>query len=302
MDHHHHHHHEENKRVLWVSFLLIVFFMILEAFGGFISHSLTLLSDAGHMLSDAISLGLSLLAIIIGSRKATEAKTYGYKRFEILVALFNGVSLLVISILIIIEACQRFIHPESVKSMTMLWIAITGAVVNVLVAYILLKGDTSGNLNIRSALVHVIGDLLGSLGAIMAAIIIYFTGWGFVDALASILVSLLIVKSAWFVIREATNILMEGTPDYIDLKKLRNELESIDGVCGLHDLHIWMISNEFPSFSCHIIAKSEADRDSILTKANHILSHHFSVDHTTIQIESETYHQCCNETKHDSIG
>ncbi|HEH8720208.1 TPA: cation transporter, partial [Staphylococcus aureus] len=194
MSHEHNHTHGANKKTLMISFIIITGYMIIEAIGGILTNSLALLADAGHMLSDSISLGVGLLAFILGEKAADYSKTYGYKRFEILAAVFNGVTLVLIAIYIFYEAYQRFTDPPEVASTGMLIIATIGLLVNILVAWILMRGgDTKENLNIRAAFLHVIGDLLGSVGAIIAALMILFFNWGWADPLASVIVAVLVL-------------------------------------------------------------------------------------------------------------
>ena len=220
---HHHSHahghvHTDNKKVLMFSFIIISLFMLVEIIGGFLANSLALLSDGFHMLSDAISLGVALIAFIYAEKHATKSKTYGYKRFEILAALFNGVTLFIISIIIIIEAIRRFLEPPEVQSKEMFIISVIGLMVNIIVAILMFKGgDTSHNLNMRGAFLHVLGDLFGSVGAIVASLLIWGFNFTIADPLASILVSLIILKSAYGISKSSLNILMEGTPNDLSL-------------------------------------------------------------------------------------
>ena len=195
--------------------------MIAEVVGGFVTNSLALLSDAGHMLSDAVSLALSLLAFKLGEN-SNNCKTYGYKRVEMLAALCNGVVLIVISVYIFIEAIRRFKEPVEIASNGMLIIAVLGLLINILSAWILMRGgDVKGNLNLRSAFLHVLGDLLGSVGAIIAALLIKFFGWIAADAIASIFVSILVIISGWRVTRDTVHILMEGAPQHINVEEVK---------------------------------------------------------------------------------
>jgi cobalt-zinc-cadmium efflux system protein len=294
----HPHQHTGNQKALFLSFLLITLFMIVEFAGGLISHSLALLSDAGHMLSDSISLGLSFAALFAGSRlPANNRKTFGYRRFEILSALFNGVLLLVISAVILIEAIRRFSTPVQVAGTEMLAIAALGLVVNLVVAWILGGGESKQNLNVRSALLHVIGDLLGSVGAISAAIVINLTGWQPADPIASILVSLIILRSGWQVSKSAVNILMEGKPEELDVDEIREKIRAVDGVTDLHDLHIWTITSGFLSLSCHLKVTDGVNRDEVLRQAEHILEP-YHLEHSTIQIEGVAYSDCHSDCAH----
>lgn len=267
--------------------------MVIEVIGGLITNSLALLSDAGHMLSDAASLGLSFLAIHFGSKKPTDSKTYGYRRFEILAAFINGIALVVISIVIIYEAFERFINPPQVAGYGMLSIATVGLIVNMIVAYILMKGDRHENLNVRSAFLHVLGDLLGSVGAIVAALFIIWFGWGYADPIASIIVALLILVSGWRVTKDAVHVLMEGTPAHISLSEVKTSLESIPSILDVHDLHVWSITSGYIALSCHIIVTEASDYQTVLETASQKLKQDFQINHTTIQIEEDV--KGCND-------
>ncbi|MCD5322498.1 MULTISPECIES: cation diffusion facilitator family transporter [Pontibacillus] len=296
--HGHDHSHGANKTALMWSFILIFGFMIVEVVGGIITNSLALLSDAGHMLSDAAALGLSLVAFKVGERSATKAKTYGYKRFEILAAFLNGVTLIVISLYIFWEAYNRFLDPPNV-SMGMMIVAFIGLVVNILVAWILMRGDTEENLNLRSAFLHVLGDLLGSIGAIIAGILIYFFNWNIADPIASVLVALLIITSGYRIAKDSFHVLMEGKPEGINVEKVHEDLKGLANVVDVHDLHIWSITNEFPALTCHLVVDKECERDLLLQKAVGLLKSEHEITHSTIQIESQSVlpHEkddCCN--------
>lgn len=297
--HGHHHHHNGNKRALFWSFIIIATFMVVEVIGGFLTNSLALLSDAGHMLSDAVALGLSFFAIKLGEKKATENKTYGYKRFEIIAAALNGITLIVISLYILVEAYHRFVDPPEVQSLGMLSIALLGLLVNIIAAFILMKGDTKDNLNVRSAFLHVLGDMLGSVGAITAALLIYYFGWGIADPIASIVVAILIIISGVRVTKDSYHILMEGAPLQIDSVKVKEVLLQIPNVGNIHDLHIWSITSGVPMLSCHISITEGYVHDDVLHQAQKVLHDKFGIDHSTIQVESEmlgcpSHHGTCN--------
>lgn len=273
--------------------------MVIEVIGCIVTNSLALLSDAGHMLSDAAALGLSLFAIKLGERKASKTKTFGYKRFEIIAAALNGLTLIVISLYIFYESYHRFISPPEVQSMGMLVISAIGLLVNIAAAWILMKGDKDHNLNVRSAFLHVLGDLLGSVGAIVAAIVMLFWGWGYADPIVSVIVSVLILISGWRVMNDSFHVLMEGAPDQIKLDDIKPALLSIPNVNEVHDLHVWSITSGVPMLSCHLSISSEGDHDWILYEAQSILHDRFSLDHCTIQVESEengcpSHHGTCN--------
>ncbi|AKF95265.1 cation diffusion facilitator family transporter [Brevibacillus laterosporus] len=301
MGHHHdhshgggHHHHGKgaNKRALLISLLIITAFLIVEVIGGFLTNSLALLSDAGHMLSDSSALFLSLIAMFFAARKPSAKKTYGFYRFEILAALINGVMLVVISLVIIWEAYQRFFAPPEVASLSMMGIAFVGLLANIAAAFVLMRGDYKNNLNIRSAFLHVLGDLLGSVGAILAGLLMWKFNWYIADPIISVVVAVLILLSAWRVTRDSVDVLMESTPASIDADQVSDALSKIEGVTSVHDLHIWTVTSGFDSLSCHLHVKDGLASYPILQKALHLLEHQFGITHSTIQIEdSSILHQ-----------
>lgn len=282
-----HHHHTNNKKALLLSFIIITVYMVVEVIGGILTNSLALLSDAGHMLSDAAALGLSFLAITFGARGSSNSKTFGYKRFEILAAFINGITLIVISLYIFWEAYQRFLNPPEVISSGMLIISTIGLLVNIIAAYILMRGDKDENLNVRSAFLHVIGDMLGSVGAIIAALLIMFFGWSLADPIASIIVAVLIIISGLRVTKDSFHILMEGVPGNLNIEEIRNTLLKMDEVKNVHDLHVWSITSNFPALSCHLVVKEGTDHQELLKKANMLLHDNFQLEHTTIQLDAE---------------
>jgi len=292
MEHNHNHlsdKREGNKKGLIIALTITTSIMILEFFGGLFTNSLALLSDSGHMLSDASSLALSLAAIWFASRPASPNKTYGYYRFEILAALFNGVTLFLVSGFIVYEAIQRFSEPPTVSSGTMILIACIGLIANSLSAFSLLKkADVKENINMKSAYIHIIGDALGSVGAIIAGILMLVFDWYIADPIISILVALLILKSAWGVLQQSIHILMEGTPTTLDRNEILELLKGIDGVLDVHDLHIWTITSGMDSLSCHMVISENEDEQIILQKAINLIRDKYEIVHTTIQIEKST--------------
>ncbi len=290
--HLHGHHHsdgnrEGNKRGLTIALLITAGIMILEFAGGLVTNSLALLSDSGHMLSDASSLALSLVAMWFAAKPASPNKTYGFYRFEILAALFNGVTLFVVAGFIIWEAFQRFDSPPEVSSLSMILIASVGLIANLLSALALLRqGDVKNNLNLRSAYLHVLGDALGSVGAVVAGLVMLAFGWYVADPIISILVSILILRSAWGVIKNTVHILMEGTPAAVNQQEVKATLKEIAGVKDVHDLHIWTITSGLDSLSCHLLINDDADGQTILQQAIRMLEERFKIQHTTIQVET----------------
>ena len=302
-NHNHGHVHTNNKKILLISFLIIGIFMIVEIIGGFVANSLALLSDGLHMFSDTISLGVALLAFIYAEKHATQSKTFGYKRFEILAALFNGITLFVIGVVIIVEAIGRFFTPEDVKSTEMFIISLLGLIINIIVAALMFKGgDTSHNINMRGAFLHVMGDLLGSVGAIIAALIIWGFNFTIADPIASIIVSILIIKSSWGITKSSLNILMEGTPSDVNLSKVISTIIDEPQVENVHDCHIWTISNEMNALSCHAVVAdtmSIQEGEVLLNRLEHKLEH-LNIQHMTIQLETNA-HQHDNATLCSSI-
>ncbi|MBI3649775.1 MAG: cation transporter [Acidobacteria bacterium] len=271
------------RRLAWV-FALTAFYMIAEVVGGFLSNSLALLSDAGHMLTDVASIALAMFALWFSSRPATSKKTYGYLRLEILAALANGVTLVVISLLISYEAWQRLKTPQTVQGFEVTVIAIGGLVVNAISAY-LLHSASSANLNMRGAFLHVISDMLGSVGAIIAGVFIWQFGWTITDPIISVLMCLLIIFSSWQLIRESLNILLEGTPSHINIQAVIEAMMQVRGVLNVHDLHIWTINSGNDALSAHVAIEENASYKGTLESLQTALRSKFNIGHVTIQIE-----------------
>lgn len=287
---------EGNKRGLIIALSITTLIMLLEFFGGLFTNSLALLSDSGHMLSDASSMAFSLVAIWFASKPPSPTKTYGYYRFEILAALFNGVTLFVVAGFIVKEAIQRLTEPPTVASGTMMIIAFIGLAANLLSAMALLKkADVKENINLKSAYIHIIGDALGSVGAILAGLFMLLFDWYIADPIISVIVALLILKSAWGVLKQSIHILMEGSPLTINKEEVIAELEGIQGVNNVHDLHIWTITSGIDTFSCHILIDEDKEEQKILQQAINLIRDNYKIEHTTIQIEkSNLQHQELN--------
>ena len=285
-----------NRRRLTIVLSLTAVYMLAEAFGGWWTGSLALLADAGHMLADMVALVLALVAIWFGSRPATSSKTFGYYRLEILAALINGVALVVISLRILLEAYQRWSDPPAIKAGPMMLIAFGGLVINLSCAWIL-HGDHEEDLNVRGAWLHVMGDALGSVGAILAGALVAGFGWNGADPLFSVIIGLLIVWSSWKLIRESTNVLLEGTPAHINLAAVEDAILETDGVQDVHDLHIWTITSGREALSAHVIHIETISQPELLKELRIKLHDRFGVDHLTIQMETpdfedETFHFC----------
>jgi cobalt-zinc-cadmium efflux system protein len=278
-----------DRRALAVALVITTTFLVIEVIGGVITNSLALLSDAGHMLSDASALGLSLLAVWLASRPHTHARTFGYHRVEILAALANGVMLMAIAVYVVWEAVQRFSDPPEVQTTTMLLIAMAGLGANLVSAGILNRSD-SASLNVRSASVHVAGDALGSLGAIVAALIMLITGWYAADPLISLGISALILVSAVRVTKEALGIVLEFAPGGVSIDDLRCTLLALDGVTDVHDLHLWTITSGFVALSAHARLEAGTDVGRFVRQATIVLGEQFKIAHATIQPEIEPVH------------
>ena len=281
----HSHSHGSNRRRLTAVLALTFLYMLAEAIGGFLTNSLALLSDAGHMLADVAALALALLALWFAARPATTRKTYGYYRMEILAALANGAALVVISLLISYEAFHRMKSPEDVKGFEVTLIAMGGLAVNALSAFVLHSASRE-NLNMRGAFLHVMGDALGSVGAIVAGVLIWRWGWTLADPLISIAMCLLIIYSSWQLIRESVNILLEGTPSHINIRAVVEAMHKAPGVTDVHDLHVWTISSGKEALSAHVTVEPGVAHRTALEAIQEQLRSEFNIGHVTIQIES----------------
>jgi cobalt-zinc-cadmium efflux system protein len=267
---------------------LTAVYMFAEAFGGWWTGSLALLADAGHMLTDVAALGLASMAVWFSSRPATPQKTFGYYRLEILAAFVNGVSLVVLSLYIFYESYERWASPPEVRSGAMILIAAGGLLVNLFCAWIL-HADHHDDLNVRGAWLHVIGDALGSVGAIIAGVLMSVYGWYAADPLFSSLIGLLIIWSSWKLIREATNILLEGTPAHISLAAVEDAIRHTEGVEDVHDLHVWTITAGREALSAHVIHARAISQPELLKELRVKLQQQFGVGHLTIQMETEDF-------------
>ena len=258
--------------------------MVVEVIGGIISGSLALLADAGHMLTDTAALLLAYSALYFASKPADSKRTFGYGRLQVLAAYTNGVFLIFLTGWIIWEAIHRFIEPNPIQSVSMFTVAVIGLVVNLLVFKILHSAGES-NINIRSALLHVLGDLLGSVGAILAAVIIWIWGLLWVDPLLSILVAMLILRSAYYVLKDASHILLGGIPLDISLKNIRSDLMSIKGVEDIHHMHAWSLSEAEPMMTFHALVNPDMNSDLLLEQMLEMLQDEHGIGHATIQVE-----------------
>ena len=283
---HHDHGSGAGARQLVIVLVLTAGFTVVEVAGGLLTGSLALLADAGHMLSDAGSLALALLAAWLGGRAATSQQTFGYRRAEVLAALVNGVALVVISLWILVEAYQRLSRPPEVLGGWMLAVAALGLIVNLVAARILFSGHEE-NINVAAAARHVLADLLGSVGAVAAAAIILLTGWRYADPAVSVVIALLVLASAWPILRDAIRILLESTPRGVDAATVGRAMAERPGVLEVHDLHIWTITSGFPALAAHVLVAPGDDCHARRRELEQMLHDSFGIHHTTLQVDHE---------------
>lgn len=280
------------RRGLTLALAVTAGIFLLELVGGFLSGSLALQADAGHLFADVVGLSISLAGIAIAQRPVDSRRTWGYYRLEILSALANGVLLGVAAVMILREAVERFIHPDPIDATTMVALAAIGLAANF--ASIIPLAKLRGSINTRGAFTHALGDAVNAMGVIVAGLIVHLTGWLWVDAAIAILIAGTIVWSAWHLIHEAVGILLEGIPLGIELAHVRESIAGLAGVKDVHDMHIWTITSGMFAFSCHVSVAaglSDAARDELLTCAKTLLHDQYGIDHSTIQIEAETWRE-----------
>lgn len=285
-DHHHHHGSGTGTRQLAYVLALTAAYTVVEVIGGLLTGSLALLADAGHMLSDAASLGLALMAAWLGGRAVTAQQTFGYRRAEVLAALVNGIALVGISLWILLEAYQRFARPPEVLGGWMLAVAALGLLVNLVAARILFGGHDD-NINVAAAARHVLADLLGSVGAVLAAGIILVTGWRYADPAVSVAIALLVLASSWSILRDAVRILLESTPRGADAATVGRAMAERPGVLEVHDLHIWTITSGFPALAAHVLVAPGDDCHARRRELEQMLHDSFAIHHTTLQVDHE---------------
>ncbi len=273
----------------WALALTLVFFFA-EVVGGWLANSLALLADAGHMLTDVGALGLSLFVAWFSRQPGSSSKTFGYLRWEILAAFINGSLLLAVSAGIVWEAIGRLRHPEPLQSGLMLVVAIGGLLVNVAAARLLHAG-ASGSLNVRGAYLHVLSDLLGSVAAIAAGLAVRYKGWTIADPVASIVMTVLIVRGAWQLVRESVDVLLEAVPPHISLDAVRTAIGNVPGVCSVHDLHVWTVTSGMVAMSVHVVVPSADDHQPALEQV-HASMARFGIHHVTVQIEGTELADC----------
>jgi len=289
---HGHHYNEPNKKKLLFSVLLNAIITLAEFVGGILSNSLALLSDAVHNLSDTMAIIISYVALIIGKKDSTSKNTFGFKRIEILAALLNAVVLIVISIYLFYESYLRFMNPEPIKGKLMFIVATIGFLGNI-ISVILLHKDSSHNLNIKSAYLHLIGDTLSSVGVIIGSILIYFWEITWIDPLLTVIIGIALIKVTWGILKETIEILMQASPGNLDLTAIKLELEKHPEINNIHHIHAWRLSDNITHFQCHADLtenKTIKEVDEIRTDLEEILHEHFEINHITIQME----HYSCN--------
>jgi len=270
-------------------------FFVIELVGGILTNSLALQTDAFHMLTDVFALGYALFAAWLAQRPVTLKRTYGYYRVEILSAFLNGIFLWAIVVFILYEAIQRIQQPASVQSLNMLVIAVLGLMANGLVAATLSRSRNE-SLNLKGAYLHVVADALGSVGAISAGLIMFFTGWYVADPIASIMISVLVLYSSGKIVRDSVNVLLEGVPPHIDVASLERRIVGVKGIRNVHDLHVWSIADtKMCCMSSHVVVEEGMDRKELITNLIHMLREEFGIDHTTIQLEDEGYPKAAGE-------
>ena len=283
-----HAHDNSNMRRVTIALVLTGTFMVVEVVGGILSGSLALLADAGHMLTDTMALALAAVAFQVGKRPADGRLTYGYQRFQILAAFVNGLSLLFIVGWILYEAFSRFLSPREVLGQTMLIVATAGLVVNI-ISFTVLHGGDKENLNIRGAALHVAGDLLGSVAAIVAAVVIIYTGWMAIDPILSVAVAILILKSAWVLVKRSAHVLLEGAPEWLDTDAMQARLVAqIPEVVSIHHVHVWGITPQDLMLTMHVQINIEPENPTdCIRRVKNLLREEYAIGHSTVEIETD---------------
>ena len=312
-DHGHHHHSHSHSAggvhvhgqtegpMLWLCLIITMLFVVGEAFAGYVSHSLALLSDAGHNFSDAFALGLAAYAVWIARKPASAAKTYGYHRASILTALFNASTLLVIAVVIVIEAVSLFRHPEPVRGELMMWVAGVSVLMNTVIAA-LLRGGAGHSLNMRAAYIHMAGVAISAVGVLLAGWVVKSTGWVYADPTVSIVIAAFIAWTSIGVVKDATNVLLEGSPKGLDVERMISAMREVGHVQAVHDVHVWTVSDHLNFLSAHVEVSDARTMDecgAVIREVNEVLFHRFHIAHATIQVESAG--ACGEETRLDPL-
>lgn len=283
--HHHHGHQQATGQILKWSFLATILFVVIEVIAGIHAGSLALISDAGHNFTDALSLVLASIGLYLQSKPADSVKTYGYHRAGVLTAFVNALTLVGIAVFIFYEAWQRFLYPQHVEEWTMLWVAVAALALNGGILWGLHR-EKDHDLNIRATFMHMLGDAVSAVGIIAGAIVIHFTGFDAIDPILSVLIGALIIWTAWDIIQESLNVLLEGLPRGIELSSVTGAMRQLDGVVDVHDLHIWSLGSAAHALSCHVIIEDmpPSESNTILQRINELLCK-FDIHHSTIQFE-----------------
>ncbi|WP_338489463.1 cation diffusion facilitator family transporter [Pseudomonas trivialis] len=286
-----------HERKLWIALCLTSSFMIAEVIGAFVTGSLALLSDAAHMMTDAVALAIALVAIQVAKRAADRRRTFGYARFEILAAAFNALLLFAVAFYILYEAWQRLRAPAEIQSTGMLVIALLGLIVN-LISMRLLSSASDESLNVKGAYLEVWSDMLGSIGVIIAALVIMLTGWGWVDSVVAAAIGFWVLPRTWTLLKESMNVLLQGVPQGIDIDQVEQGIRSVHGVEDVHDLHIWALTSGKNVLSAHLVAApTSGSEQQILGLVTQLLHEQFDISHVTLQVESAGFHH----DKHDDV-
>jgi cobalt-zinc-cadmium efflux system protein len=289
------HSHASTTKALVLAVGITATFFVIELVGGILTNSLALQTDAFHMLTDVVALAYALVAARLAQRPVSLRRTYGYYRVEILSAFLNGILLWAVVIFVFYEAIQRIQYPSDVQSLNMLIIAVLGLVANGLVAATLSR-SRNASLNLKGAFLHVVADALGSVGAISAGIIMFFTGWYQADPIASIMIGVLVFYSSGKLVRDSVNVLLEGAPSHIDVCAVEHRILGMKGVKNVHDLHVWSIADtKMCCMSSHVVVEDDTNGKDLVTKLIHILKEEFGIDHTTFQLEDESYPKAAGE-------
>ena len=309
---HEHHHHDHAAGVahvhgrtegpmLWLCLFITLAFVIGEAFAGYVSHSLALLSDAGHNFSDAFALGLAAYAVWIARKPSNAGKTYGYHRASILTALFNAATLLVIAVVILVEAFSLFRHPQPVHGELMMWVAAVSVLMNTVIAA-LLRGGSGHSLNMRAAYIHMAGDALSAVGVLLAGWIVKSTGWVYADPAVSVVIAGFIAWTSLGVVRDATNVLLEGSPKGLDVEAMIDAMREVSHAQAVHDVHVWTVSDHLNFLSAHVEvsdARTMEECGEVIHDVNEVLFHRFGIAHATIQVEIAGV--CGEENRNDPL-
>lgn len=283
-----------NEKSLWLALGLTSAFLLAEVTAGFYFNSLALLSDAAHMFTDAIALAIAVAALRIARRPSDSRRTFGYYRFEILAAAFNALLLFAVAAYILFEAWQRFRQPAAVDSTGMLVVASIGLAINLISMWLLRRGKDS-SLNVKGAYLEVWSDMLGSVGVIGAALLIQITGWLWLDAMVAVAIGLWVLPRTWVLLKESLNVLLEGVPDGVDLGEISSAIVKLDGVSGVHDLHVWALTSGKTSLTAHVVYDRDANASELLERLRSSIADRFDIFHTTFQLELEA-------CKHDQFG